>query len=209
MGFYLDCPLDPLQPSGLVTCQEHIGQIQRIILQEKQSAASFANEAALSVLGNWTTLLSAVDNTIAVPTSIIDGGLVIPATEPVLTTAGSDETFEGLPISTGKGNSTRATGNFRGLNSTYFKTLKQYMDYNNLTAYFVLEGNRLLVKSYNGTSIEGLPMYAWSIQDPDTQGKNTHTMFPFSFALPTDWYFDTKIVKVDITTVNLLTIVNS
>lgn len=191
------CPLPAaLTDIPVSACPFRFDQIVRVLYQRRQTATSFATEALMKVLANWTALTAATDDT-KVVVSPIFSGFVIPSSEPITVGGNDNSTFNGIREYYGEGAVT-ATGNFKNISSDVKaamqlltqESLASSVGVSNLTAYFV---NKDGVIFYTDDQ-RGIPVYNARIGSVGSEGLNAPNVTPFGFDLQPEW--DTAIKAV-------------
>ena len=126
-----DCPEGAaLENPGNDVCVEDMGQIQKILIQRKNSATGVPNEIDLAAtlptpeeLAFWTALIAAVDGTKIIVTPTIHAP-VIPATEK-REYGGGDATAGGRTINLGA-SPAKCTGEFLQVKQAIIEVIKKY-----------------------------------------------------------------------------------
>lgn len=173
------------------TCGEEFGQIQKIVFQRRQAAATFATVVAAGTLANWTTLKAAVGATKVVATPFFEN-FVIPGVEAITEGGDDNSTLDGTALVVGR-TTPIATGNFRSLPGATFTALELYICEPDMTVFFINEYGQIIADSHDGTDVWGIPISEWFIGDKEVQGKNTSNKNMFRFGVRAGW---TKKLKV-------------
>lgn len=197
----ITCPL----PAELIDitasdCPFKFDQIVRLGFQQRQSATSFANEAAMKVLANWQALQGQSDETKIVMSPLF-AGFVIPGSEP-LTTGGNDNTtIKGLRTYHGEGSVT-ATGTFRNLQPQSKVDMSAYSQYSlvnsvglsNLTIYMVNKDGYIFYTDVSAV-LNGIRCYNFRIGNRGSEGLNADDINGFSVDMEDGWDNNLKVVK--------------
>lgn len=199
-----DCPA----PSALgaipaTSCPFRMDQIVKLAFQRKQSAAPFANEAALQTQSNWTTLLAASDAT-KIIVSPFTNNVVVPPSE-ALTEGGNDNTTIGGVTRLMGGGNIVVTGEIRNISNSAWEALRKLSSesaitagFTNLTAFFFNKDGKII-----HNSLSGFEIYNWFIADRGSEGFNKDDVCPFRFEMKYGW---SKDLAISTPTFNVLNI---
>lgn len=185
------------------SCPVRFDQIQKFAFQRKQSAAPFANEAAIQTQANWTTLLAAVAST-KVIVSPYANNIIIPQTE-ALTEGGNDNTTIGGVTRLMGGGNTVVTGEFRNISKEVWLALAALTaessitaGFSNLTAFFFNKDGNII-----HNNLFGFDIFNWFVSDPGSEGFNKDNVVAFRFEMKYGW---AKAAALTVPTFNPLNI---
>ncbi len=179
------CPLpDAITDIPDVSCGLSIKQIQKFILA-RRSANAFATLVLPASLANWTTLLTATDDTKHQVTPFVES-VVIPQSEPILEGGDDNTTLDGAPLVVGAGQ-IRATGLFAELSSAALVALKTYNCESDLMIYFINQDGKIWGNNPSGTIFTGMPITSFFIGDSGNEGLNARDKSPVGFNLRYGW----------------------
>lgn len=183
------CPPAPaLTPISAVNCAQIFDQIVMAFFQRTQSAAPFANEAALKTLSNWDTLIAAADSTKIIYTPAFSSANI--AESEALTQGGNDNTtFNGIPEYYGEGFAP-FVGVFKNLPSTQKVQLSALSAESIASATGVARLSVFLVNRHGQiihNNLKGIPCYNFRISSTGTQGLNSANTNTIGFVLPPNW----------------------
>lgn len=187
-----------LSAISAVTCAIHFDQIVKLLIQRGQSVPTFANEAALKVLANWTPLLAAPDGTKVIKTPEF-ASFVVPGSEAVYIDQNSNNSIDGAGTYVGT-NSVTATGEFIGLPSDVAAQLDLVTDESapglqpGVGAYWVLRDGRLVYSKDAAGNISGIPFTNFNVSDLDLQGFRTLNKNKFGLSLAPGWSRTLQVV---------------
>lgn len=191
-------PATALSQINKVTCAQFFDQIVMALFQRKQSAAPFANEAALKTLAAWDTLVTAADATKVVFTPVFASATI--AESEALTQGGNDNTtFNGIPEYYGEGFAPFA-GVFKNLPPAQKKELKKLSGESIATASGVANLTVFLVNREGQiihNNLQGFPIYNFRISSVGTQGLNSPNTNSIGFILPPDWDENAMVTTPD------------
>lgn len=165
-------------------CALSILQIQKFIVARRSNSA-FATLTAAATKANWTTLLTATDETKHQVTPFVES-VVIPPSEPILEGGDDNTTRDGNPIVVGAGQ-IRATGLFVELTPAVLVALKTYNCENDLMIYFINQLGKIIGRGPTGTVFTGIPITSWFVSDAGNEGLNTRDKTPVGFNLRYGW----------------------
>lgn len=165
-------------------CPSSILQIQKFILARRK-ASTFTTLLLPKVKANWTTFLTASDDTKHQVTPFCES-VVIPASEPILEGGDDNTTRDGNPIVVGAGQ-IRVTGLFVELTPAVLVALKSYNCENDLMIYFINQLGKIIGINPTGTVFTGIPITSWFVSDAGNEGLNTRDKTPVGFNLRYGW----------------------
>lgn len=190
-GIIRSCPVPTEIPDiPLSDCPFILNQIVRFLYQQRQSVAPFADEAAMKVLANWTTLIAASDATKIVPGPLFASPL-IPAGEIITDGGGDNNTFNGEEEIYGVA-PVVMTGNLRNCPPETLAALDNLVQFSlpnqvgvpGLTVYAV---NKDGVMFYWDVNQYGIPCKNHIFGTTGTEGLNKANVTPFRLQLPQMW----------------------
>lgn len=198
MSFEYLCPL-PAAIADLtpVTCQEHFGQITKIVFQ--RIGTPFPDEGGvggIGLLASWTPLKIAADST-KVQVAPFQENFVIPISEPIEEGGDDNSTTFGVSVILGNGQ-IKAEGGYRGIGATSLLELKQFVSesavYGQLGVYLINEHGKIIANNLTGTEFSPFPVSGYYISSIGSEGFNTHNKVKFSFNMRANWSDKFKII---------------
>lgn len=165
-------------------CGFSLLQVQKIIVARRSNSA-FATLLLPQVLANWTTLLTATDDTKAQITPFVEE-FKIPQADPILQGGDDNTTIDGAPIPVGAAQ-IRAEGKFPEIASTVLEALKAFNCERDLMVYLVNQNSMIYGINPTGTVFTGIPIRAWFVGDAGNDGLNTRDKAPIGFNLRYNW----------------------
>lgn len=180
------------------TCPERFDQVVRLLLQRKQTSASFTTTTGL-VVATWTPLLTETDDTKIQGTPLF-ANAVIPRGE-LLKEGGNDNTtINGIPRLNGRG-FVPVTLELQDVEAAVRTALRSYAadsalqpGFTNLSAYFVNRFGQIICKK-DGTNLFGIDIYNFYVGDVGTDGLGKSNIANMSFDLAPGWSDDVVIIK--------------
>jgi hypothetical protein len=211
MGLQLfQCP----PPTALATvpgqtCPQRIGQIVRMFLMRRQTAALFTT-TTVKLAATWTPLLTETDDTKVIYTPMFSG-FTIPQGEILKGTANSNETINGIPSLNGLG-VVNVPFQLKDAESAVADALRAltaesalFPGFTDLEAIFANnEGKLVYREGSTATDVFGFPIYNFVVGDASTEGFGAPTIHPGSFDLDGGW--SQKLKMIGVTDFNPLTI---
>ena len=182
-----DCPLSTaIQTIATSECQEHFGQIQRVILQRRGNDFDGTAGNDITVLADWQTRIAAADDTKAQPTPLFVNGIITPG-DKITNGGGDNSTLNGEIELTGI-NQSIFSGEFKGLTAAQIDSLSAYFCENKLQAYFVTGGGKIIAKATAGVApFSGFDASSFAILDKSNQGFGTKDINTFDFNIEQGW----------------------
>lgn len=182
------------------TCEENIGQIQKLAISRQQGAtvpfATFegATAGGADVLASWTALKGAGDDTTVIVTPFFDTFSITP-TEKITRGGNDNTTLDGVERIVG---ATFAAGHgeFFNIPKDVRAALKQ-LNCEFVDIYLINEAGKIIGLNNTGTEFKGIPVQTFFVGDPGIEGKNTDNKTMFDFVLPYGWADNLQVVTPD------------
>lgn len=187
------CPSSTaIEAIASLTCEEHFGQIQKVILQ--RSGYTFDGTAGkdITVLADWQTVFAAVDDTKAQITPYLRSAELV-AGEKITVGGGDNSTLNGVAELVGV-NPTEFTALLRGLTAEIITDLTAYNCESDLVVYFVNKDQKIICKDLGASSYTGIPIQEFFVGDKSNSGYATKDNNAISFSLKDGWSKDYGIV---------------
>lgn len=193
------CPAPTVIPDfSNPDCNASYGNVIALGFQLKQSAAPFANAAALQTQSNWTTLLSAVAATKIVVLPVVNFGI---APGDIITEGGNDgTTYLNIPKVKGLGHAT-VSYTLEGFTPAAAKEVTVLSSLarirggrSNLTVFMMTDENFVQTLP----DFKGIPVFGQIVRDLEKAvSYKPEERYNGQFFLPETWSFDTVYTKVN------------
>jgi hypothetical protein len=180
-------------------CAVHFGQLVALLIQRGQDTPTFANEAALKLLANWTPLLIAPDDTKVIITPEF-AGFAFPGSEPQYQDENSNNSIDGNGYFTGF-NSVKPAGKFVGIPSSLKAQLSLISDESRPgldpgTTFFGITGDgRLIYDLDDAGAVRGIPFTNFYVGSLKSDGLKANNENAFGLTLNGEWDKNVQIVK--------------
>lgn len=194
MGFInCTCPeLEVLECIPDFDCGENIGQVVKFAWRRRQTSPWFANQTTPLTLANWTTLLSAVDQTKVVVSPFCEN-LVIPQVEAIKEAGNDNTTLFGIADVVGT-TTPDVMGRFRSIPSQVLRALKTINCEERLEIVLINEFGYYIGDGRND-AFRGIDAWNFFIGDGGSEGKNKKDLTNFSWTIQYGWRDYLKILK--------------
>lgn len=177
-----DCPID-------------FSQIQRYGFQRGGNSfdTSAGTPTDITLLADWQTLRTAIDDTKIVVSPLIGADPIITPGDPISNGGGDNSTLNGVEEITGT-NPSSASATFNSLSPEIEKAMKALICEPDLTVYLFLKGGKIVAKKIVADQqYSGLPIQSFFFGDRGNEGFGTKDTNFMSFQLPAGWSEDIEV----------------
>jgi len=186
MSLSCQCPNPtPIGDIPAQTCPENINQIQKIAVQRTGDKFDGTSGNDITLLADWQTRLSAVDNTHIVVTPFVHEA-IITAGEAITNGGGDNSTLNGESELVGV-NPSQFTGMFKSLSKEVKQALFSLRCETGLVVYFFNEDGKIICQEKTTGEYEGFQISSFFVGDTNNEGFATNDTNATSFNMKKDW----------------------
>ena len=167
------------------TCPENFNQIQKFAIQRNGFTFDGTAGKDITLLADWQTLTSAVDDTHVVVTPFVHEA-IITAGESITNGGGDNSTLNGESELVGV-NPSQFTGMFKSLSKEVIQALFDLRCEKNLVVYFFNENGDIICQEKVASSYVGFPISSFFVGDTNNEGFATNDTHALSFNMKKDW----------------------
>jgi hypothetical protein len=181
-----DCPL-PTAISDLTasSCPDNFGQIQKVIVQRLGDTFDGTAGNDITVLADWQTRQTAIDDTKAVVTPFVYEATITAGES--ITNGGGDNSTLGGEVELVGVNPTVFASMFKGLTSAQIAELQTLNCETALSVYFITQDQKIIAREVTTGSFTGFPVSSFFAGDKTNTGFATKDANAFSFNMEACW----------------------